>query len=49
MTEIANYSTEISCFLAYTIICDEKIYDVEWMLLEEFMESFQLDEVLVKK
>ena len=44
MNETANYSTEISCFLAYTIVCDEKIYDVEWMLLEEFMESFQLDE-----
>lgn len=49
MTEIANYLTEISCFLAYTIVCDEKIYDVEWMLLEEFMESFQLDEDARKK
>lgn len=49
MNEIAYYSTEISCFLAYTIICDEKIFDVEWMLLEEFMESFQLDEDARKK
>lgn len=49
MTEIANYLTEISCFLAYTIVCDEKIFDVEWMLLEEFMESFQLDEDARKK
>lgn len=49
MTEIANNSTEISCFLAYTIVCDEKIFDVEWMLLEEFMESFQLDEDARKK
>lgn len=49
MNEITNYSTEISCFLAYTIVCDEKIYDVEWMLLEEFMESFQLDEDARKK
>ena len=49
MNDFANYITECSCFLAYTIVCDEKIFDGEWMLLVEFMESYQADEVVKSK
>ena len=35
---------EIAYLAAYTIISDEKIYDEEWVMLEQFVDSFAFDE-----
>lgn len=39
---------EIAYLAAYTLVCDEKIYDEEWVVLEQFIEDFSLDEVVRK-
>lgn len=39
-----HMAPEIAYLAAYTIVCDEKIYDEEWVMLEQFVKSFAYDE-----
>ena len=40
---------EIAYLAAYTLVCDEKIYDEAWVMLEQFVEQIALDEECKKK